>query len=660
VVLALPLVALPFSVPGWTPPNHGPLPFWVLSLLVVVAGIPYAVVTTTSPLLQRWFSTTDHPHAADPYFLYAAGNAGSLLGLLAYPVLIEPRFALATQSRLWFGAYGLFVVLMALAVVTVRRRDRAAVAAIGTVIVDTGPADDLSLLDGAPAAAGPVPQALLRPAPTAAMRVQWLCLAMVPSSLLVAVTTHITVDVAAVPLLWAIPLALYLLTFVIAFARHRLIPTWVPALILPALVANLALRDLQDRSGRIAVELVLHFGTMFVAALACHGRLADIRPAAEHLTEFFVWVSIGGALGGAFNALLAPVLFESLVEYPVALAAVLLLRPPARYPFTILTAVVAVVGAIVATRLVYDHPQAAFWVLLGTVVLTQRRVVAPFLAVTIALGVAVYRDNGLYILRERTFFGTLSVSEDDTWRALSHGTTLHGQQALDPAKRRIPTTYYARSGPIGQAIAAVADDPRGDRIGVVGLGVGTVAAYSLPDNRITYFEIDAAVTRLARDTRYFHYLGDAQGPVDVVLGDARLSLQRQPAGTFGLLALDAFSSDAIPIHLLTTDAIEDYLRALRHDGLLLVHISNRYVDLEPVVAAVADDLGLAVRTFDDFTITDEQAEEGKEASEWMALARTESDMFVLDGHGDWKPARRDKGVDAWTDESSDLWSVLIL
>ncbi len=306
----------------------------------------------------------------------------------------------------------------------------------------------------------------------------------------------------------------------------------------------------------------------------------------------------------------------------------------------------------------------ALVVLLVAVVLTQRRVLAAALAASIVFFVADYRDNQGLLALERSFFGALSVAEDGSFRSLSHGTTLHGQQALDPALRSMPTTYYSRSGPVGQTIEAIKADGRADSIGVVGLGTGTMAAYSEPGRRITYFEIDRNVVKLASDPKLFTFLSDASAKdkdaVKIVIGDARLSLKQEPNRSYGLLALDAFNSDAIPVHLLTREAFAEYLPKLRDDGILLVHISNRYLDLEPVVAATAQSLGLEARTFDDGDLTEEQEQkEGKAASEWVAIARSEADLSALDGHGTWVAARTDRDVKAWTDQSSSLLNVLI-
>jgi hypothetical protein len=612
--------------------------FGLVGLLAVAVGVPFFVLSTTSPLLQRWFAATGHPSARDPYFLYAASNAGSLLGLLGYPFLLEPELTLAQQQ--WVFAAGVvgYVALVVLCATTVIR---------GAV---------------EPEAVAKRPE-VLAAKPDRARIVRWVFLAALPSSLLLGVTMHVSTDLAPVPLLWVVPLSLYLTSFILVFARwpdglHRAVGRVTPVLILFAVLS--LLMSAAEPFGLIGA---LHMGAFFGVCLVCHGELAKDRPPPEHLTAFYFWLSLGGVLGGLFNALIAPVLFHKLgmVEYPLALILAAMVRPrseePAEGPPLCLADVLLVLvllGISVGLVLVVpqfvtlpaepDDPDALPARLLRGGLMFGVPSVAAFALVRrparyalalAALFIAGAFDRGQLgetLHMERNFFGVVRVtkSPDGKFVRLIHGTTLHGQQRADvpPDQKPEPMTYYHKKGPVGKLFEAIPAE-KIKRVGLVGLGTGAIAYYAKPGQAWTFYEIDPAVVRIARDPAYFRFLATCQADsCEIVLGDARRQLSRVPDGHFDVIILDGFCSDAIPVHLLTREAFRLYFQKLAPGGVLAVHISNNHLDLPPLVARIAArelDTPLAVRYCHD-TPTDGEKADGKTASQWMVLARTEADL----------------------------------
>ncbi|MBI5769454.1 MAG: fused MFS/spermidine synthase [Verrucomicrobia bacterium] len=655
-VLALPFAVLPIALPaGWTPPaDANPAP-WLLALMAVAVGLPFFAVSATSPVLQRWFAATGHGRATDPYFLYAASNAGSLLALLAYPLAIEPQLRLGAQSRAWTWGYGGFVVLMAACAAWVWRLERVDPNALSS--------------DSEPASGSGSTRSTAKPTPR--QRARWVLLAFLPSSLLLGATNFLSTEVAVVPLLWVVPLAIYLLTFVLAFARRPWIARaqlerWLPILV-AVLVASFAARAAEP----LLPHMVLHLAGLFVAALLCHRTLAESRPAPAQLTEFYLWLSLGGVLGGIFNALLAPLLFDSLLEYPLALlltAAVVLpgerdfRRGDWARPLLVGVATAAGVFALRATEW-RTEPKAAGAIFgaaaLGVFLLSRRpwRFVLAGAALLAAAGLHE-GETGRGLRTERSFFGVHRVTLDPSRRyhLLSHGRTLHGAQSADPARARESLTYYHRTGPAGSVMAQFAAGAA-TRVGVVGLGVGSLAAFAQPGQAWTYFEIDPAVVRLAADERSFTFLRDAPARPRIVLGDARRTLATEPDAAFDVLVLDAYSSDAIPVHLVTREALALYRRTLAPGGVLAFHISNRHLDLEPVFAALAADAGLASLTRDDTNLTAVELQLGKSPSIWLVMARRPETLASLARDPRWQPSRRDPRLAVWTDDYSSLLSV---
>ncbi|HYD26679.1 fused MFS/spermidine synthase [Brevundimonas sp.] len=664
ILLLLAALFLPLHINGWLgDPNPSAPIGWLLATLTLSVGAPFAVLSATAPLLQAWFARVraGYPDGKNPYVLYAASNLGSFLALLSYPFVIEPLTNLLGQRMGWSGGYAAFVLMVAaLALVVWRRRlDRGA--------------------EPAPLAATPV--------------IPWrekgilILLAAAPSSLMLGVTAHLSTDVASAPFLWVIPLALYLLTFVIAFQARPWIPLPITLVVQGALGAAVVL-IVAFRTLDIRIAFVLHILAFFFAALMCHQMLAARRPPPDRLTEFYLLLSVGGVVGGAFTALLAPVIFNMVWEYPLVLVLVGLARPWDRRRLRgeeigalVAVAVLSLAAAGISAWMSSDlDAWAALWRImplfelqtLGMLILGPAVVCAfllrdraqAFAAALLMLGLsAQFVTRGYdYSYSERSFFGVMRVASqvDDGLggevHVLTHGTTWHGSQARDPRFACQPTLYYHPLTPIGQSAQIV--QARGPaRIGVVGQGSGTMAAYKRAEDSLTFFEIDPMVDRMSRDPRWFTYISDcAQGEVRTVLGDARLTLGDEQAGSYDLLIIDAFSSDAVPTHLLTVEAIDGYLRLLKPDGVVLLHLSNR--NLEIVLPTVA-----AARVLGRPALHGLYVDNGSLPQ--MAIASTEAivlsptDRGLADFRG--KPIWREvpeTAVRPWTDDYVNLFGAL--
>jgi hypothetical protein len=659
--LGLAWFASPLPVLAWLLPADQDYPvFGLLALLAIAVGVPFLVLSTTAPLLQSWFARSGRPAGRDPYFLYAASNAGSLLGLLGYPFLVEPNLPLANQQRLW--AIGVVVCLALVAIcAVVSRRGGTEVVGWRGIVLPAAPLERARVL-------------------------RWVVLAALPSGLLVSVTAHLTTDVAPVPLLWVVPLALYLWSFIVVFAwwparLHRLLGRVTPMLLVFLTVALVT-----GATEPLAPVATLHLLAFLAVALLCHGELAGDRPPAGQLTAFYLWLSAGGVLGGLLCALVAPLVFArlGLVEYPLALLLAALVRPAADRPpggwrWSDLLAPVAL-GLVTAALmllvprwlgpapaqespdylpdrllrvgLMVGAPAAVSFALVRRPMRFALCLGALFLA-----GTLDREQRGLVLLTRRNFFGTLQVNRtlDGTFVRLVHGNTRHGQQRLDEDGPPRPMMYYHERGPVGRLLRSL-PEKRLKRVGVVGLGVGAMAAYARPGQEWTFYEIDPAVVRIARDSDHFTFLEHCRGECAIVLGDARRELARESEGTFDLLAIDAFSSDAIPVHLLTREALALYVALLRPNGLLVMHLSNRYLDLPPLVGRLAADHDppLVARKDEDWA-TDEEREDGKYASTWVVLARREADLGKLAKDPRWQRIRPARA--GWTDDFSNLLSV---
>jgi hypothetical protein len=494
-------------------------------------------------------------------------------------------------------------------------------------------------------------------------RARWVLMAFVPSSLMLGATTFISADIAATPLLWVLPLSVYLLTFVLAFSRRPLLTVARASSALPFLAVLIALSLL----GLVAVPtwglVLLHLATLAVAGMLAHRRLFSERPPTDRMTEFYLLLSLGGVLGGVFNALVAPAVFDSVVEYPLVIVLALLLRPrpaavrggrPAIWalqdaipPLLAVAAFAVTLGGVESERGRLIAASAVGLALLAF----RRRPLRFAIGVAGLLALAVFSSSG-GIYSDRTFFGVLRVIEDGDRRILVHGTTVHGEQRTGGSRRMEPLSYFARSGPAGDLFP----DRRDRRdVDVVGLGVGSLAAYGQPGDTFTFYEIDPGVVRIASDAQLFTFLRDSPAATRVVIGDGRLSLAKAPSARIDLLVVDAFSSDAIPAHLLTREAFDLYFRRLRPDGLLALHISNRHLRLAPVIAALARDRGLAAaERYDE--VGPEAHATTRLSSHWVVLARTHRQLERLLALN-WRPLEPGTSR-VWTDDFSNVLSVL--
>jgi len=509
-------------------------------------------------------------------------------------------------------------------------------------------------------------------------RLFWIATSAVPSALLLGVTQYLTSEIAPTSLLWVLPLGVYLATFVAAFARRQIVSIERLSRLLAIVVVVAALVQLARIVDPQWAVAILHLSVLGLGGLLCHGRLAASRPAATHLTEYYLLISVGGALGGTFSALVAPVVFDFIAEYPIAVVLACLFRLPfgtggagtgtsgwlyrGRRLDVVLPAALGlfIVGAAVATRRIGSVPDGVMVILVAVIPTIACFLFSPR-PLRFALGVAVllasvqsgqmYRGDILH--SERTFFGVhrISTDPDNSVRILYHGATVHGVQSADPARAMEPLAYYHPSGPAGSLVRAFGQHPEKRSLALVGAGTGALAVLAGPHQRVTLYEIDPAIVRIAEDERYFSYLSAMQAQHRTVVGDGRLELSRSDE-RYDVIVLDAFSSGTIPIHLLTREAMELYLDKLEPRGALLFHISNRHLELGPVVGAQARDLGLAAYQWIDVR-PDEDVERGIFGSQWVLLARSPQDLDYVPVGG-WRPMEMPEGTRAWTDDFSDL------
>ncbi len=636
--------------------------FVLLGILCGSALLPLVLVSATAPLVQGWFALIGHSRSNDPYFLYAASNAGSLLALLAYPFVVEPNLGLTAQRFLWKAGFLIMATLVLACGLTARRLSRSRPLR-----------NELGDPRSQPGEARLAPSIWLR----------WIVLVFIPSSWLMGVTSYLTTDLASIPLMWIIPLALYLLSFILAFARSTAGLVRAATLSLPYLIVPLVLVMIAGFVHLLWIPL--HLIAFFAGSLACHGALAELRPPARNLSVFYVTIALGGLLGGTWNALVAPLVFSRVVEYPLALVLACLAAPgfkpngaggsgTGRLRDLLFAGVVFLSTVIPVTNLagMGDSAFGALGVMIAagmgilSCVTAQRKPVrfTLVIAAVLAAGSLSPGVSGRLLHIERDFFGVLRVTHDSEHNVnrLFHGSTLHGQQSLDPALRYEPSTYFTRTGPIGQVFSSIERQLNrpGTRVAIVGLGAGTLASYAQPGQRWTFYEIDAAVERIARDPRFFTYLRDCEARgVDIILGDARQRLNGAPDHAYQLIVLDAFSSDALPVHLLSREAIRLYRAKLASDGLLLFNLSNRYLDLDPVIGRQAGDTGLACRVCYDLFVSGDEKKAGKQPSIWATMAVSEADLGNLAADGRWQAPTLRPGSGVWTDDHSDLASYLL-
>jgi hypothetical protein len=858
VVLLAALVALPLGwvlwpfagaplgiADAWAPPGNGQPVFWLVLLLALTIGLPFFALSATAPLLQRWFAGTGFRSARDPYYLYAASNLGSILPLVTYPWLIEPAVGLAAQGWLWLVGLVAAVALLLACLALLQRATMAtdvsvspklpepfaenvAPTPVAATAITANPPDTVGYrpLEMSAQASIPVEAASAEAGITPLQRLRWLAQAFVPASLMLALTTHFTTDIAPVPLFWVLPLAVYLLTMVIAFARLPRFLYRVFTLVMPLpVLAVLYMIQAGPTLFRVdpLTTFYYHLAVLFFVGLAFHGALAADRPATRYLTEFYLWLACGGFLGGVFNALLAPLMFNTVAEFSISLVLACMFMPslgqgrPLRWawlPSAVLLALLPLTAlclggwrdAVLFQELL-DHPPApvllalagliclcpvaaicavilrktekidaamdfllpvvvAGWtvalligsprrfdgltvllvvclLLLGVtaaraiIVASQGRwssaimlawpllfglnliatlwrgvdaamndipwssappdpvrpatylVGLPLLMATVSLdrpirfGLSLAAvllvhalhdassDADIVLHQERSFFGTYRVEQSDSsgepllssresnknLHRFLHGTTLQGAQRFDSGHQDEPLAYYHRTGPLGEVLSQLEKRAAPPPIAAIGLGVGAVACYGVPGQEIAFYEIDPAVIRIARNPALFTHVGDAEKRgvrLQIVAGDGRLQLAQAADGHFGAIVVDAFNSDAVPTHLLTREALALYCRKLEPGGIIAVHVSNRYLDLPPILADLAADAGLvALERYDN----DEESGLGKNSSDWVLLARQEADLKAVVDTSKWKrPTGR--GVRVWTDDYTNVFDAL--
>jgi hypothetical protein len=655
LVMATSILFLPIAVPQeWAQPVAGTPIFWLIGLFTVVLGMPFFALSANAPLMQKWFSYTSHEKADDPYFLYAASNVGSLFSLLSYPVLIEPFFKVSEQSFAWaFVFVVLLIGLMACGVLAYhcRTQDNMADEDISQTKVNVASSSDKSI--------------------KLSDRVFWTLCALVPSGLMLAVTTHITSNIASAPLLWVLPLALYLLTFIFAFAPKPYITTrmlsllFLPAAALMIVSAKLHLANWIGAGP----EVILHLVGFFIITQYCHNRLAEHRPNASHLTEFYFFMSLGGVLGGATIALVAPLVFVNSYEYSlmIIVAAFVVAIREFKPVYNVKTGMIAaalLVGALFVVGyvppidgiifskvlLVYTALLMVLYVLCKPVYLKG----AVYMTAVWALsaGLTVGKDTNIFA--ERSFFGISRVTTEQTDQGLVHvfihGNTVHNRQLRGEANENYPLSYYAPQGSFGQAIDAVRADKGPLKVAAIGLGAGALACHVQKKEDWVFYEIDPLVEKMARDTSLFSFIDKCAPDVPVQIGDARLTLADEAKGTHDLVIVDAFSSDAIPAHLMTQEALQLYQSLLKEDGFVFFHTSNRNLDVTSVAIAVAQASGYDARaihfkgddTMKHHALVNDSAAVmvGKEAS----LER------IFKVYPDWKKQDANPIVGVWTDD----------
>jgi hypothetical protein len=656
VLLVIALLTLPLSIAsGWGEPPSSGYAFWLLGLFVVSIGLPFFALAANNPLLQAWFVRTGHPDAPDPYFLYASSNIGSFLALLSYPVLLEPMFTLRTQNLIWTSVYGLLILLIGGCGVLLLRSP--ATAAVDVL------ADDVDA-----------------PPPPWILRARWIFLAAVPSGLLIAVTAHISTDVAAAPLLWVLPLSLYLLTWVLVFQSRPLLPHKWMLMAQPLAIAGGVVLLAVGGEQNLLATLGGHLLCFFIIAMSCHGELARTRPAAKYLTGFYVALSFGGMVGGLFAGLIAPFTFSWIAEYPILLALAALCRPPGEngrlsrwsrwYWLLLAVAAVALIAPSYTTGKVFDWLDdqrvyvasgvAIVAMLLPLLLKADRWKFAAIIALALVL-TRVYPLDGGRVETVRSFFGVHKImvtTPNGQYHVLMHGTTIHGAQKFQNddgtpvTGRPEPISYYHKDGGIGQAITAIRERKGAPvRVAVIGLGSGTLTCASEPGENWKFFEIDQSMVDTARDPKYFTYIKNCEPDLKPVMGDARLTFAREPDGIYDLIIVDAYSSDAIPIHLATQEAMKIYKDKLAPQGAVVMHVSNRHLELASVVVGIAEANDLKSWVYSEDSNRDN---EYIFATSVVVSARQEADVGKLASSDQWELTDADKKQRVWTDDYSNV------
>ncbi len=622
--------------------NRGIEPISIFILLCFAIGLPFTAISTVSSTLQRLFTATDHKHAHDPYFLYAASNAGSLIGLLSYPILIEPILTVSEQTIYWQYLYGslIFLCLFCL-ILTFRIKDNCRFEK-----EDFKEEENINWQ----------------------RRLEWLLLAFFPSSLLMGTTTYIITDVISVPLLWVVPLGLYLITHILAFSKRKFfdkkdiykLHLIITPLIILFLIDNKAVRELSIS----AVGFIAFILCFFIIALALHTRLASLRPNSKYLTEFYFFLALGGALGGSFNAFLAPVIFNSVIEFPLMILFASFVNPFFKTKLNLnktnfkffFVGICFLLVYLLTMKLGIFSDMVKFNILLISVAFLLVIDIKPALFVVVFIYIfnIFVSFNGSIIHKSRNFFGVskvqdveYNISEDKKLnvRYFTHGTTIHGIQNLTEDVKTSPiTSYYS-------PLREIVDTYKPKHIGLLGLGAGVIRCYSAPDRYFTMYEIDEDVVAIAK--KYFDFLKECGSPKDeIIVGDGRLEMEKRQNDKYDLIIMDAFTSDNVPAHLLTKEAMQIYKDRLNDDGLIAVHVSNRYLNLKRAIIPTANTAGLyALHNF----FKSDKKDPLIFNSEWIILAKSEEILTKLQNKG-WKKKKLDKNI-VWTDEYTSIMSV---
>ncbi len=605
-LLVLSLWLLPIAPhASWRTPAGNHVAWQILGLLSASIGLPFALLSATSPLVQTWLAR--RRAGSSPYHLFALSNFASFTALLSFPFLIEPRLSSHAQANLWSALFVVFAVLCSLGALTAMRSHMNWVS------------QKFPALPAHPAS----PEAAVASRPSHRAQFQWLALSACGSMLLLSITNHLTQDVAPVPLLWVLPLALYLMTFTLAFTRRSLYSRWLLVWLLAVALGALgyAIYD-SSYTNRIQVSVPLFCAGLFVCCFFCHGELRRLQPPPRFLTSYYLFISLGGALGAIFVGLIAPLIFRNFYELPVAL---------------FLTAAVAL-----AVLWPEGWLYRIFW---------SAACVA--MAVVVVLNVRSFQEDT--VLMTRSFYGALRVKDyakatAEEYLSLLHGSIEHGAQYLDASRRFQPTTYYGPDSGVGLALRLCCAGPK--RAGVIGLGAGTLAAYGQPGDVFRFYEINPQVVPIAQT--FFTYLRETPAKVDIVLGDARLSLEHEPPQQFDVLAVDAFSGDAIPVHLLTREAVALYLRHLKPGGILAIHTSNTYLRLAPIVQLLARDAGCSARLI----ASDDDEDNLIDSSDWVLVTRNQSFLDNPETSENAEPIDVPPGLRLWTDDHNNLFQIL--
>lgn len=663
---------LPFAIPeGWEPPGGEDPTLWQLSLMAITVGGPFFVLSGSAPMIQRWFSRTDHPDADNPYFLYGASNLGSMTGLLAYPVIVEPLMTLNVQFESWmYGYFGLivFMVLSTLLLWKHGGQKKSEAKAEGKATEESKTSDV-----------------------TWGLRLRWLVLAFLPSSLMLGVTTFITTDIASVPLLWILPLAIYVGTFILVFARKPIFSMGALNKLFGILMIVIICQVLGTFFGVVNPFLVigLHLLLFFTAAMLCHTALANARPAADRLTEFYLLMSVGGALGGFFNAIIAPQFLVLPIEYVLVLILCVFVRFSDDPSQTVKASIAKVKAEFNATGVDALFQQKPFYIITIMIIGLFAFAIPSIILLKLCAVILIipllflYKDRWLFgismaylfalfpigfewgqhsftgtIHRDRNFFGVMEVvNTKNQERILMHGTTNHGSQALAENLRLTPLSYYSEESPINDMFEYYNGIEREQHVGVIGLGIGVTACFTKENRNFEFYEIDADVAKIAENPEYFTFLTDCGSPYEIILGDGRLKIADKPEDYYDLIVGDAFSSDNIPVHIMTQEAVELYISKLKPDGAVTFNISNNYIDLEPVMTEAAEKIGIPavghISSGGTLGNTDIQFY----PAHWFTMSYNEDLIEKLKTQG-WSEGIKRDGVKAWSDQYSNIVSVL--